>query len=36
MFGLPPKAQDALALFPDGAVKQALHDVVEFVASRRH
>jgi octaprenyl-diphosphate synthase len=29
-------AQDALALFPDSAVKQALHDVVAFVANRKH
>ena len=29
-------AQDALALFPESAVKRALHEVVEFVASRRH
>jgi octaprenyl-diphosphate synthase len=29
-------AQDALALYPDSPAKRALHEVVEFVASRRH
>jgi octaprenyl-diphosphate synthase len=29
-------AQDALALFPDSDVKQALHEVVAFVANRTH